>query len=99
MISNSKKIYKDYVANNFIHNDNFQLLMLENFNQIYMNREKLFSFSKVKKFNGIYLYGSVGIGKTFLINLFIKNIKNSKKYHFNHFMINLHAFIHNNKKN
>jgi cell division protein ZapE len=42
----------------------------------------------------------VGIGKTFILNLFLQSIAESIKYHFNHLMINLHAYINNaeNKK-
>ena len=98
MANNLKKIYDDYVSNNFINSDKKQLEILEQFEKIWKQNQKLNFLSKFKKINGIYLFGPVGNGKTFLINLFINNILNSKKYHFNHFMINLHAFINNHKK-
>ena len=44
------------------------------------------------------MHGSVGNGKTFITNLFIKNIEQSVNYHFNHMMIDLHAFINNYEK-
>jgi Predicted ATPase len=95
MINNLKRIYDDYVSNNFINSDKKQLKILEHFEQIWNQNQKLNFLSKSKKIKGIYLHGPSGSGKTFLINLFINNILKSKKYHFNHFMINLHAFIDN----
>ena len=96
-----KKIYKDFVSNNFITFDPKQLEAIKIFDNIFNKYKKINFFNYSDKSYGIYVYGSVGIGKTFIINLFIQNIKHSKKFHFNHFMINLHAFInnHNNKKN
>jgi len=45
----------------------------------------------------VYVYGSVGIGKTFILTLFVQNISRGIKYHFNHFMINIHVYISNAK--
>jgi len=45
-----------------------------------------------------YLYGSVGVGKTMLLNFFYDNLKVQKyKCHFNEFMINFHEYRHKNK--
>ena len=66
--------------------------------KIWTQNQKINFFLNKEKFKGIYLYGKVGIGKTFLINLFINNIEKSKKFHFKHFMINLHAFVNNHSK-
>ena len=87
--------YKDFVSSSFIVSDKKQIEILEVFEKIWKEKNKINFFLKSNKINGIYLYGSVGSGKTFLINLFIKNIKKTQKYHFNHLMINLHAFINN----
>ena len=94
-----EKIYNDFVNNNFIKYDKKQIEVLKKIEFIYTTNKKIRIFSKTKKFNGIYLHGSVGTGKTFILNLFIQNIKKAKKIHFNHFMINLHAYINNNKNN
>ena len=62
--------YKGFVLNNFIKKDNSQIDLLNKislkWNQY--NKNNLF-FSKNKK-KGIYVYGSVGTGKTFLLSLF-----------------------------
>jgi cell division protein ZapE len=48
---------------------------------------------------GIYLYGGVGIGKTFLMDMFFKElpIKKKKRIHFHRFMNDIHSKL-NNKK-
>ena len=92
-----KKIYNKFVTNNFINYDKKQEDLINIIETTWQQSKKKSFFSKSKKFNGIYVYGSVGIGKTFIINLFIQNIDNAKKIHFNHFMVNLHASINNNK--
>jgi len=45
---------------------------------------------------GLYLYGSVGCGKTMLMDLFYENVSNVKKkrVHFNEFMLDVHKRIH-----
>ncbi len=56
-------------------------------------------FKKKTQYNGIYLFGDVGVGKTMLLTFFYNNIKLPKvKMHFNEFMISFHDFIHKNKK-
>ena len=51
--------------------------------------------------NGIYLYGSVGCGKTMLMDLLYENIDivRKKRLHFNEFMIDVHKRIHKFKLN
>ncbi|XP_038048119.1 AFG1-like ATPase [Patiria miniata] len=50
--------------------------------------------------NGLYLYGSVGTGKTMLMDLFYQDVKVRRKQraHFNSFMLDVHARIHEVKK-
>jgi|TARA_B110001454_G_scaffold69871_1_gene68134 predicted ATPase len=93
-----EKIYNDFVINQFINYDDRQEKLLKEINLTWKENKKINFFSSLKKFNGVYVHGSVGIGKTFILNLFSQNIKKSKKIHFNHFMINLHAFINNSNK-
>lgn len=62
----------------------------------------LFSFfkkpepQKIVAPNGLYIYGSVGGGKTMLMDLFYETvpIKEKLRVHFNSFMLNIHARIH-----
>ena len=52
----------------------------------------LFSKRANKNNKGIYLYGGVGIGKTFLMDMFYKElpIKNKRRIHFHRFMNDIH---------
>lgn len=47
---------------------------------------------------GVYIYGSVGTGKTMLLDLFYQHVDEGKKLrtHFNSFMLDVHAskFVH-----
>ena len=89
--------YEGFVLNNFIKQDVSQINTL---NKISLTWEKynenILFFSKRKKL-GIYLYGSVGTGKTFLLNLFLQYSKVGKKIHFNHLMTQIHESINSNK--
>lgn len=57
---------------------------------------RLFSSKKKEAPCGIYLYGSVGCGKTMLMDMLYENISLTKKrrLHFNEFMIDVHKRIH-----
>ena len=52
-------------------------------------------FINNKKQEGVYLFGKVGTGKTFLLNLLYQNSKIGKKIHFNNLMIEIHNAIKN----
>tara|TARA_Y100001970_G_scaffold3704_1_gene4261 strand:- start:6744 stop:7781 length:1038 start_codon:yes stop_codon:yes gene_type:complete len=85
--------YNSFVSNNFLKKDVKQLQILKTINSTWLDFKKnTFLFSKRKK-NGIYLYGSVGSGKTFLLNLFCEYSKVGKKIHFDHLMNDLHSSI------
>ncbi|MDC0058205.1 cell division protein ZapE [Pelagibacteraceae bacterium] len=45
----------------------------------------------------MYVYGSVGTGKTFLLSLFSQYSKVGKKIHFNHLMSKIHEIINTNE--
>ena len=98
MSSNTIKIFNEFISSNLIKYDEKQENLLKEINLIWVNNKKFNFFNNLKKYNGIYVYGSVGIGKTFLLNLFTQSIVGGKKIHFNHFMINLHAFINSSQK-
>ena len=93
-----KKVYDNFVKNNFINHDQKQIELIKKIELIWSKNKKINFFFKQKKINGIYLYGSVGIGKTFILNLFVQGNNKAKKIHFNNFMISVHAYINNNSK-
>ena len=56
-------------------------------------------FLKSKEKQCFYLFGSVGVGKTMILNHFYEFLEIPKKrLHFNEFMINFHDFRHENKE-
>ncbi|XP_064405244.1 AFG1-like ATPase [Halichondria panicea] len=64
--------------------------------------DRLFgSRNKVKKMQGMYMHGSVGAGKTMLMDLFFKtvHVEQKRRVHFNKFMRTVHDKIHHFKKN
>ena len=85
--------YNSFVENNFIKTNNLQIEVLQKLKQTWSDYKKNKFFSKSKKNNGVYLYGTVGTGKTFLLNLFYQNLKVGKKIHFNNLMIEIHEAI------
>ena len=89
--------YKGFASNNFIKKDINQTDLLKKISFAWdqYNKNNLF-FSKKKKI-GIYVYGSVGTGKTFLLSLFSQHSKVGKKIHFNHLMNGIHDAINSNK--
>ena len=56
--------------------------------------------SKPKSIPGLYIYGSIGTGKSMLMDLFFDNlsIKQKQKIHFHSFMLEVHDYLHNLKK-
>ncbi len=87
--------YNSFVENNFIRTNENQLEVLKKINSIWSDNKKNNIFTNSKKKDGIYLYGTVGTGKTFLLNLFYQNSKVGKKIHFNNLMIKIHETIKN----
>ncbi len=89
--------YNGFVSNNFIKKDINQTDLLSEISTVWdqYNKNKFF-FSKNKKI-GVYVYGSVGTGKTFLLSLFLQYSKVGKKIHFNHLMNKIHETINSNQ--
>jgi len=58
-------------------------------------------FNNLNYFQGFYLFGEVGTGKTTIINFFLDNIEEKKvlRTHFNKFMIEIHNLFQIQKKN
>ena len=61
------------------------------------NKKFISFFSQTGKYC-FYLHGSVGVGKTMIVNQVYQQVKVKKmKAHFNEFMINFHDFRHQKK--
>ena len=95
MIFNVIDQYHSFVENNFIKTNEAQLEVLKKLNFVWSKNKKNNLFQKNTKKDGVYLYGKVGTGKTFLLNLFYQNSKVGKKIHFNNLMIEIHKVIKN----
>ena len=87
--------YNSFVENNFIKSNNAQLDVLKKINSVWNLSQKKNLFINNKKQEGVYLFGKVGTGKTFLLNLLYQNSKIGKKIHFNNLMIEIHNAIKN----
>ncbi len=85
--------YNSFVENNFIKKNKDQIEFLKQADNVWSSFSKTNLFFKDKIFEGIYLYGQVGTGKTFLLNLFYQNTKIGKKIHFNNLMNEIHEQI------
>ena len=85
--------YNSFVENHFINKDSQQIEVLQKIYNTWSNNKQNNYFFKQKKTKGVYVYGSVGTGKTFLLNLFYQNTKVGKKIHFNHLMNDVHNTI------
>jgi cell division protein ZapE len=101
---NIKQLFLDHCKiKEFEINDN-QIQSVEAINKFYQENfnSNFFSriFSKKQSIPGFYLQGDVGVGKTMILNLFYKNLNQTKhRLHFNEFMIGFHDFIYQNKNN
>jgi len=59
-------------------------------------KKLLFKYSHLSEIKGLYIYGSPGCGKTFLMDLFFDDIQfpRKKRTHFNEFMLEVHDNLH-----
>ena len=85
--------YSGFFKNNFIKKDINQIAILKEIQLTWDNFNKKSMFFSNSKILGVYVYGSVGTGKTFLLNLFSQFSKRGKKIHFNHLMSEIHNAI------
>ena len=88
--------YNSFVENNFIKKDLKQIHALQEMYNAWKKNHKNIFFKKKLEVKGLYIYGSVGTGKTFLLNIFYQYSKVGKKMHFNQLMNNVHDSINNN---
>ena len=89
--------YNSFVENHFINEDSQQIDVLKKIYNAWSSNKHSNYFFKKKKTKGVYVFGPVGTGKTFLLNLFYQNTKVGKKIHFNHLMNDVHNTININQ--
>lgn len=92
--------YQDQISKGFISSDPEQLLVLQSFQNVYLQlmieqkkRTSFFAFlRKPVLVKGLYLWGGVGIGKTFLMDCFYHSLpfQNKLRMHFHQFMQMVH---------
>lgn len=88
--------YNAAIARGEISDDSVQRVVLEHLQRLCSDLEqdkaRWFSWPK-KKIQGLYIYGPVGVGKTYLVDLFYASIPIEKKarFHFHHFMQQIDA--------
>lgn len=98
------KIYQKHIIQNHLQTDPLQIAVLRSFDALSQRISSRFSlFSRLLRplsyrYNvkpGIYLWGSVGIGKTFLMDCFYDAVPTTRKrrYHFYAFMRELHIAL------
>ncbi|PVV00316.1 hypothetical protein BB560_005308, partial [Smittium megazygosporum] len=110
------QVYNEAVKNNIIKLDPHQLAVLDSLEEIhsqissYILEENSNSFSSfLKKINvvkkavppkGLYIHGSVGTGKTTVMDMFYNSLNTNlkKRVHFHSFMLSIHARIQELKK-
>lgn len=76
-----------------IENENIQIRTLKEFKQY---EKMLQKYTNLREILGLYIYGSPGCGKTFIMDLFYNNchLKRKKRTHFNEFMLEVHSDLH-----
>lgn len=87
--------YQKQLNEKAIKQDALQLEVVLGFEDLYQQLQKASNswfFQSKPKFKGLYIYGSVGRGKTFLMDLFVETIEPSqiRRQHFHGFMLWFH---------
>ncbi len=96
-------IYQAMIAGDEINSDALQKHVVNAFEQLFLNinkKDNSWFFKSKRAFHGLYIYGSVGRGKTFLMDLFVQSLdkKVVRRQHFHAFMLWLHQQLHCIKK-
>lgn len=91
------EIYQAAIARGDINDDPLQRAILIQMqclaDELAQPQSSWFAWAKKKHIQGLYIYGSVGVGKTYLVDLFYDGISEKKKarFHFHHFMQQIDA--------
>ena len=99
--------YQKQLDSGLIKPDILQGNVINAFDDLYQSLSKPMKtswfFKAQRPFHGLYIYGKVGRGKTFLMDLFVDSINSGavKRQHFHEFMLWVHASLHQikNKQN
>lgn len=92
-----KQLYAKAIGRGEIHDDPLQRVVLESLQQVAnaLENQSMRWFRPWKKdsINGVYLYGPVGAGKTFLMDMFYQNVnvRGKTRIHFHQFMQKIDA--------
>lgn len=89
------QVYKEKIAQGIIEQDILQNEVILGFEDLYNNlkpEKKFWFFQSKVNFKGLYIFGSVGRGKTFLMDLFVDCVdsKTIRRQHFHAFMLWFH---------
>ncbi|MFK8010601.1 MAG: cell division protein ZapE [Marinicellaceae bacterium] len=89
------QVYQDKLSKGIIKQDILQNEVILGFEDVYQNiqkKNKFWFFKSKKSFKGLYIYGSVGRGKTFLMDLFVDCVNDTiiRRQHFHEFMLWFH---------
>lgn len=102
------QLYQSYIANKKIAPDAAQAIIVEQLEKIYqalLSKDDFVSLTKSRLFRslglrqvpvkGLYLWGDVGRGKTFLMDMFYSSLPFAQKtrLHFHHFMLYVHQAL------
>ncbi|XP_060850206.1 putative ATPase N2B [Rhopalosiphum padi] len=107
LLTKPSELYDQRVSDGQLINDDHQRKIVKQLDEVYTSLKdysppsqnvisKLFSGLK-EPLNGVYMHGSVGCGKTMLMDLFFSCCKVEKKrrVHFDEFMLDVHNRVHN----
>ncbi len=102
MAQNLEKEFNNFCKKNNLEINSDQIEVIKKL-EIYSknNFKSLFYKFLSNNFNqkAFYLFGSVGVGKTMILNYFFNHLKVKKlRLHFNEFMINFHDFAHSQRE-
>lgn len=89
------QIYTHKLEQGTIKQDTLQNEVVLAFEDLYLNVKEInnyWPFKPKQQFHGLYIFGSVGRGKTFLMDLFVDTIDKNKikRQHFHNFMLWFH---------
>ncbi|XP_026822576.1 putative ATPase N2B [Rhopalosiphum maidis] len=107
LLTKPSELYDQRVSDGQLINDDHQRKIVKQLDEVYTSLKdysppsqnvisKLFSGLK-EPLNGVYMHGSVGCGKTMLMDLFFSccEVEKKRRVHFDEFMLDIHNRVHN----